>query len=75
MCNPILQAELMNRAKVDFNVMLGLCAGHDSLALKHVEAPVTVLGVKDRLLGNNPLAAVYMYESDINYLKKPLQYA
>jgi uncharacterized metal-binding protein len=72
MCNPILQAELMNRAKGDFNVMLGLCVGHDTLALKHVEAPVTVLAVKDRLLGNNPLAAVYMYDGYMSYLKKPL---
>jgi uncharacterized metal-binding protein len=72
MCNPVLQAELMNRAGVDFNLMLGLCVGHDSLALKHLEAPVTVVGVKDRLLGNNPLACVYMYNSYMSYLKKPL---
>lgn len=72
MCNPILQAELMNKAKVDFNIMLGLCVGHDSLALKNVEAPVTVLGVKDRRMGNTPLAAIYMYNSYMSYLKKPL---
>jgi uncharacterized metal-binding protein len=72
MCNPILQAELMNRSKVDFNVLLGLCVGHDSLALKQVEAPVTVLAVKDRALGNNPLACVYLYNSFMSYFKKPL---
>ena len=31
MCNPIAQAYLVNDAKTDFNVMLGLCVGHDSL--------------------------------------------
>jgi len=71
-CNPKFQALLANRAKVDFNILLGLCVGHDSLALKHLKAPTTVLAVKDRLLGNNPLAAVYMYDSYYRYLKKPL---
>jgi uncharacterized metal-binding protein len=72
MCNPILQAELMNQAKVDFNIMMGLCVGHDSLALRHVKAPVTVLAVKDRLMGNNPLAPIYVIDSYMGYLKKPL---
>ncbi len=31
MCNPVLQALIMNDAKVDFNVLLGLCVGHDSM--------------------------------------------
>jgi uncharacterized metal-binding protein len=34
--------------------------GHDSLFMKHSEVPVTVLAVKDRVLGHNPLAAVYL---------------
>ena len=38
---------------------MGLCVGHDSLFLKYAEAPCTVLAVKDRLLGHNPLAAIY----------------
>ena len=37
-CNPISQAELLNRAGCDFNVVLGLCVGHDSLFFKHSEA-------------------------------------
>ena len=57
MCNPIAQAFILNEAKTEFNVMLGLCVGHDSLFLKYAEAPCTVLAVKDRLLGHNPLAA------------------
>ena len=59
MCNPIAQAYALNDAKVDFNLMLGLCVGHDSLFIKYAEAPVTVIAVKDRLLGHNPLAALY----------------
>ena len=62
MCNPIAQALLMNQEKVDFNVLLGLCVGHDTLALKYLEAPATVLAVKDRLTGHNPIAAINMAE-------------
>jgi len=59
MCNPVSQAMVLNRAKTHFNVLLGLCVGHDSLFFKYAEAPCTVLAVKDRLLGHNPLAAIY----------------
>ncbi len=72
MCNPILQAKLVNEANVDFNVLLGLCIGHDTLLFKHVEAPVTVLAVKDRVLGHNPLAAIYQYDSYYAFLQNPL---
>jgi uncharacterized metal-binding protein len=58
-CNPVGQAELLKRAGCEFNVVLGLCVGHDSLFFKHSVAPVTVLAAKDRVLGHNPLAAVY----------------
>ena len=37
MCNPITQARILNGAKTDFNIMLGLCIGHDSLFLKYIE--------------------------------------
>ncbi|MHC1726985.1 MAG: DUF1847 domain-containing protein [Syntrophobacteraceae bacterium] len=69
MCNPILQAILANHYKSQFNILLGLCVGHDSLFFKHAEAPTTVLAVKDRLLGHNPLAAIYQYDSYYRYLK------
>lgn len=59
MCNPVLQAKILNEQKTDFNIMIGLCVGHDSLFLKHVEAPTTVLIVKDRVLYHNPVAALY----------------
>ena len=71
MCNPILQALAANRGKSQLNVLLGLCVGHDSLFIRYAEAPTTVLAVKDRLLGHNPLAAIYAYDSYYRYLKKP----
>ena len=49
MCNPIFQAILLNKAGTQFNVVLGLCVGHDSLFFKYAEAPTTVLAVKDRV--------------------------
>jgi len=69
MCNPVLQAMILNREKTDFNVLLGLCVGHDSLFFKYAEAPCTVLAVKDRVLGHNPLAAVYTIDSYYRCLK------
>jgi uncharacterized metal-binding protein len=63
MCNPIAQAMVVNEAGVQFNILLGLCVGHDSLFFKYAEAPVTVLAVKDRVTGHNPLAALYLLES------------
>ena len=71
MCNPIAQAFLFNEEKTEFNVMMGLCVGHDSLFLKYAEAPCTVFAVKDRLLGNNPLAAIYTIDSYYRSLKVP----
>ena len=69
MCNPIMQAMVLNDSKTEFNVMMGLCVGHDSLFLKYAEAPCTVLAVKDRLLGHNPLAAIYNIDSYYRSLK------
>lgn len=63
MCNPITQAELLNEAEVDFNVLVGLCVGHDSLFFKYVKAPTTVLVVKDRVFGHNPVAGLYLSPS------------
>ena len=60
MCNPVLQAKFLNSLKTDLNIMIGLCVGHDSLFIKNSEAPVTVMVAKDRVLGHNPAAALYM---------------
>ena len=59
MCSPITQAAILNDAGVDFNILVGLCVGHDSLFFKYAEAPVTVLVAKDRVFGHNPVAALY----------------
>ena len=59
MCNPVLQAKILNDQKTDINIMIGLCVGHDALFLKHAEAPTTVMIVKDRVLVHNPAAALY----------------
>ena len=69
MCNPILQAMVLNDEATQFNILLGLCVGHDSLFLKYAQAPCTILAVKDRLLGHNPLAAVYNIDSYYRALK------
>jgi uncharacterized metal-binding protein len=70
MCNPVAQAFIVNREKTEFNVVMGLCVGHDSLFLKYAEAPCTVLAAKDRLLGHNPLAAIYNIDSYYSALKQ-----
>lgn len=58
-CNPIAQAEVLNRQGTDMNIILGLCVGHDMLFNKHSRAPVTTLVVKDRVTGHNPVAVLY----------------
>ena len=71
MCNPITQAEICNAAKSDFNVLVGLCVGHDSLFFKHAKALSTVLVAKDRVLGHNPVAALYGVKVYFQRLIKP----
>jgi len=68
MCNPIGQAVLLNNAKTDLNIILGLCVGHDSLFIKYSNSPVTVFAVKDRVLAHNPIGALYL--SDGYYKNK-----
>jgi len=58
-CNPITQAGLLNLEGTDFNLILGLCVGHDTLFMKYSEAPVTVFAAKDRVLTHNPLGCLY----------------
>jgi uncharacterized metal-binding protein len=71
MCNPIFQAMVVNEAQTDFNVLLGLCVGHDSLFLKYAEAFTTVLAAKDRVTGHNPLAPIYLNDHYYRKLKRP----
>ena len=62
MCNPIGQAMLLNQQGTQFNIVLGLCVGHDSMFYKYSDALVTTLVAKDRVLGHNPAAALYCAE-------------
>jgi uncharacterized metal-binding protein len=70
MCNPVGQAMVLNEARTDLNVALGLCVGHDGLFFKFSDAFVTVLAVKDRVLGHNPLAALYTLDSYNPWLRE-----
>jgi len=58
-CNPAGQAQVLNDAQTDLNIIIGLCLGHDIVFTQHSRAPVTTLVVKDRVLANNPAAVFY----------------
>ena len=66
-CNPVMQAELLNKENTDLNIIIGLCVGHDTLFIKYSNAPVTYLVVKDRVLVHNSVAAL---QKDGFYYKK-----
>jgi uncharacterized metal-binding protein len=68
MCNPIAQAEILNSEKVDLAVMLGLCIGHDTLFISYCQRPITVIAVKDRVTGHNPLSPLYTSSTYYAYL-------
>lgn len=68
MCNPKIQAKLLSDAGAELFVSCGLCVGHDAIFSASCKGPVTVLVAKDRLLGHNPLGAVYS-----RYWKKRLR--
>jgi uncharacterized metal-binding protein len=58
-CDPIGQADAFVRQATDFNVIVGMCVGHDALFIRHSRAPVTSLVVRDLRLRHNPVAALY----------------
>jgi uncharacterized metal-binding protein len=70
MCNPIAQATLLNEAGTEFNIVVGLCVGHDSLFFKYAAAPTTVLVAKDRVFGHNPAAGLYLSRSYYRKLRR-----
>jgi uncharacterized metal-binding protein len=59
MCNPAGQADLLNLASSELNILCGLCVGHDAIFSMVSRAPVVTLIAKDRVLGHNPAAAIY----------------
>lgn len=69
-CNPILQAKMLNKEKTELNIVIGLCVGHDSLFYKYADALCTTLVTKDRVLGHNPVAALYQVNSYYSKLIK-----
>ena len=73
MCNPIAQAKLLNEANTEFNIVVGLCVGHDSLFFKYADAPTTVLIAKDRVFGHNPAAGLYLSKSYYRKLRRKEQ--
>ncbi|MDR2442095.1 MAG: DUF1847 domain-containing protein [Deltaproteobacteria bacterium] len=74
-CNPVLQARVLNEWGSEFNVLMGLCVGHDALFNRYSQAPVTTLVAKDRVLGHNPVQAIYLsktfYARVLDYSKFP----
>jgi uncharacterized metal-binding protein len=71
MCSPIAQAAVLNAERTEFNILVGLCVGHDSLFLKHSNALCTVLVAKDRVLAHAPAAALHTASSYYPWLKTP----
>ncbi|OHB59530.1 MAG: hypothetical protein A2167_04100 [Planctomycetes bacterium RBG_13_46_10] len=67
MCNPAGQAELLNEAETELNILCGLCVGHDAIFTMLSKAPVTTLITKDRVLAHNPAGAIYS-----NYIRNEL---
>ena len=72
MCNPVLQAKVLEAKGCDFNILIGLCVGHDTLFLRTTDTPTTVLIVKDRVLGHNPVQALYMAGGSYSRFKKEM---
>ena len=71
LCSPVGQAALLAEAGTQFNVVIGLCVGHDSMFFMHSKAPATVLVAKDRVLGHNPVAALHTAHSYYRRLTQP----
>ena len=51
LCNPIMQANALNHAETDLNLVVGLCLGYDMLFNRYSNALCTTLAVKDQSLG------------------------
>ena len=70
MCNPIMQAKILNKEKTDFNIVIGLCVGHDALFTMYAKAPTTTLITKDRVMAHNPVGALYQSNTIYSRFKK-----
>lgn len=70
-CNPIGQARFLEKAGTEFNIMLGLCVGHDALFFKHSHVLCTALTVKERAFAHNPVAGIYYAYGCMDRKDKP----
>ena len=76
-CNPAAQALVLNKAKTDMNIIIGLCVGHDITFTHLSEAPVTTLIAKDRSMPHNPAGILFthygneFFRKDLQELKHP----
>jgi uncharacterized metal-binding protein len=61
-CNPIAQAEILNRAEVEVAFLLGQCVGHDTATMGNLLAPAASLVVKDRVMAHNTSAAPELHD-------------
>jgi uncharacterized metal-binding protein len=64
---------MLNRHGSEFNIVLGLCLGHDSLFFKYANGLSTVLVAKDRVLGHNPIAALQLVDTYYSRVWGPLK--
>ena len=62
-CDPTNQAAFFAKSGTQFNVIAGMCVGHDALFIRHSLAPTTSLIVADRRFRHNPVAALYTARS------------
>jgi uncharacterized metal-binding protein len=60
-CNPVAQALILNKAKTDLNLIVGLCVGHDINFTRLSDAPVTTFIAKDRSSPHNPATDLYTH--------------
>ncbi len=58
-CSPRKQAELFQREDTDFNLIAGMCVGHDAVFIRESHVAVTSLVVRDLRLRHNPVGALY----------------
>ncbi|MFP4624469.1 MAG: DUF1847 domain-containing protein [Gemmatimonadota bacterium] len=59
LCNPLAQAELLEREGVGLVLLMGQCVGHDSLTISRLRTPAVFVVAKDRVLAHNTAAALY----------------
>lgn len=62
-CNPLAQAELLNRDDVQLTLILGQCVGHEAATLGALKNPAVCIIAKDRVLAHNSVAALYELEA------------